>query len=72
MGPNSRTLTYPRIGRINVTDASVTDLKTFGKGEGYYLDSNYPFLASGKNESMVFFGSDKSGRELWFARVLLK
>lgn len=72
MGPNKRTLTYPRIGRINMNDASMTDLTTFGKGEGYYLDPNYPFLAGDNNEGVVFFGSDKGGRELWFARVILK
>ncbi|MCE7864237.1 MAG: hypothetical protein DYG99_11925 [Bacteroidetes bacterium CHB5] len=72
MGPNKRALTYPRIGRINMGDATVTDLKTFGKGDGYYLDANYPFLATDKNEAVVFFGSDKGGRELWFARVVLK
>lgn len=72
MGPNKRTLTYPRIGRVNMADASLTDLKTFGKGEGYYLDPNYPYLKSDNNEAVVFFGSDKGGRELWFARVVLK
>lgn len=72
MGPEKRTLTYPRIGRINMNDASVTELKTFGKGEGYYLDPNYPYLETDNHEGVVFFGSDKGGRELWFARVILK
>lgn len=72
MGGNRRTLTYPRMGKINTASATVTDLQTFGKGEGYYLDPNYPFLETKKRERVVFFGSDKQGKELWFARVALK
>ena len=51
---------------------TVTDLKTFGKGEGFYLDPKYPFLETYKSETLVFFGADKGGKELWFARVKLK
>ena len=69
---NDRLLTYPRIGRINMKDNTLSDLKTLGKGEGYYLDGNYPFLETDKSETLVFFGADKPGKELWFARVKLK
>jgi hypothetical protein len=69
---NDRLLTYPRIGRINLKDNTLSDLKTLGKGEGYYLDGNYPFLETDKSETLVFFGADKPGKELWFARVKLK
>ncbi len=65
-------LTYPRIGKINMKNSTLTDLKTFGKGEGFYLDPKYPFLETDKNETVVFFGADKAGKELWFARVKLK
>jgi hypothetical protein len=65
-------LTYPRIGKIKMKDNSLTDLNTFGKGEGYYLDPKYPFLETDKSETLVFFGADKAGKELWFARVKLK
>lgn len=64
-------LTYPRIGKINVGNNTVTDLQTFGKGEGYYLDPKYPFLETDKSQTVVFFGADKNGKELWFARVKL-
>ncbi|MFZ5973389.1 MAG: hypothetical protein ACOYXA_17525 [Bacteroidota bacterium] len=70
--PHGKLLTYPRMGKINMTDNSVSDLKTFGKGEGYYLDPKYPFLETEEAEKVVFFGADKGGRELWFARVALK
>lgn len=69
---DGKLLTYPRMGKINMKNNTVTDLKTFGKGEGYYLDPKYPYLETDKAESVVFFGADKGGRELWFARVKLK
>jgi hypothetical protein len=65
-------LTYPRIGKIQMKDNTLTDLNTFGKGEGFYLDPKYPFLETDKSETLVFFGADKAGKELWFARVKLK
>jgi hypothetical protein len=69
---NDKLLTYPRIGRINMSNNTLTDLQTFGKGEGFYLDPKYPFLETDKSETLVFFGADKAGKELWFARVKLK
>lgn len=69
---DGKLLTYPRMGKINMKNNTVTDLKTFGKGEGYYLDPKYPYLETDKMETVVFFGADKGGRELWFARVKLK
>jgi hypothetical protein len=65
-------LTYPRIGSIDLKTAKVTNLTTFGRGEGFYLNPNYPTLETDKGESIVFFGADRPGKELWFARVKLK
>ncbi|MBX2899651.1 MAG: hypothetical protein KF775_08370 [Cyclobacteriaceae bacterium] len=69
---NGKLLTYPRIGKVNQNNATLSDLTTFGKGEGFYLDPKYPFLETDKSETVVFFGADKAGKELWFARVKLK
>lgn len=69
---DGKLLTYPRMGKINMKNNTLTDLKTFGKGDGYYLDPKYPYLETDKMETVVFFGADKGGRELWFARVKLK
>ncbi|MFQ3576629.1 MAG: hypothetical protein SNJ77_09355, partial [Cytophagales bacterium] len=65
-------LTYPRLAKIDTKEGKISDLMTLGKGEGYYLDPNYPFLNTDKGNRVVFFGSNKSGKELWFCRVLLK
>lgn len=40
--------------------------------EGFYLDPKYPFLKTDKDGTIVFFGADKPGKELWFARVKLQ
>ena len=69
---DGKLLTYPRIGRVVPEKATMTDLVTFGKGDGYYLNPNYPTLETDKGETVVFFGADKAGKELWFARVKLK
>lgn len=69
---DGKLLTYPRMGNINLQNATVSSLTTFGKGDGYYLNPNYPTLETNKGESIVFFGADKAGRELWFAQVKLK
>ena len=69
---DGKLLTYPRMGRVDLKNATMTDLTTFGKGDGYYLNPNYPTLETDKGQSIVFFGADKPGRELWFARVALK
>ena len=65
-------LTYPRMGKVDTNSGNVSDFKSFGKGDGYYLDPKYPYLQTDKNETIVFFGADKAGKELWFARVKLK
>ncbi|MBL7856733.1 MAG: hypothetical protein JNM57_03515 [Cyclobacteriaceae bacterium] len=72
LGPGKKLLTYPRIGRVNMKSSDLSELKTFGKGDGYYLHPDYPFLETDKRETLVFFGADKPGKELWFARVKLK
>lgn len=69
---DGKLLTYPRLGKLNVKNATVSDLTTFGKGEGFYLDPKYPFLKTDKDGTIVFFGADKPGKELWFARVKLQ
>jgi len=68
----NKLLTYPRMGKVDTNSGNVSDFKAFGKGDGYYLDPTYPYLQTDKDETLVFFGADKAGKELWFARVKLK
>lgn len=69
---NGKLRTYPRMGNIDLKTATVTNLTTFGRGDGFYLNSKYPTLQTDKGGSIVFFGADTKGKELWFARVNLK
>jgi len=64
-------LAYPSIGNVSLKDGSISNFTAYGGEEGYYLDPSFPFLETDKGSTIVFFGSDKKGKEIWFARVLL-
>jgi hypothetical protein len=49
--------------------ATIGDFTAFGDKE-FYLDPNHPYLES-EPGVLVFFGSDKSGKTIWFAKVNL-
>jgi hypothetical protein len=64
-------LAYPSGGHVTLADGNISNFTAFGGDEGYYLDPLYPFLETDKGNTIVFFGSDKNGKEIWFARVTL-
>ncbi|HYG51925.1 MAG TPA: hypothetical protein VD905_13530 [Flavobacteriales bacterium] len=70
-----RLLTYGRIGKIDMNGATVGDFKILGsannKKPDYFLDPNFPYLTSETPGTVVFFGSDKKEKNLWFSRVFL-
>jgi hypothetical protein len=68
-----RPLAYPRIAKIAPTTGKVTDFLTLGEvgKTKYYLDKKYPYLPIEGSNKIVFFGSNKSGRTLYFGRVRL-
>jgi hypothetical protein len=70
---NPKPLTYARLSKIDLNNAAVGDFIDIGKVEkaDYYLDPKFPFLQTGGNNKLVFFGSDKSGKTIWFCRVAL-
>ena len=70
-GSSNKVLSYPRSGVVGLPDASVSEFKTFGKDDNYYLDPKYPYLQSSDSDKLVFFGSDKKGKEIWFLRLKL-
>lgn len=67
-------LSYPRVGKIDLGTGNINDFVSYGYGKkkDYYLDPNFPMLETEKGSRIVFFGSDKSGRNIWFARIYLK
>ena len=64
-------LAYPSIGSVMMEDGAISNFAAYGGEEGYYLDPTFPFLETEKGNRLVFFGSDKKGKEIWFARVKL-
>jgi hypothetical protein len=66
-----KVLAYPSAGHVTLQDGNISTFNTYGGDEGYYLDPTFPFLETDKGNTIVFFGSDKKGKEIWFARVKL-
>jgi len=70
-----RVLTYGRIGKIGLSDANIGDFKMLGSSTGkkpeYFLDPNFPYLTSETPGTIVFFGSDKKEKNIWFSRIFL-
>lgn len=71
-----RAFTYPRIGKIDMNNAKVSDFMALGqeKGDKYFLENSFPILPTSGDggQKLTFFGSDKSGKVLYFSRVILK
>lgn len=77
LAPSGRLLTYARIGKVDLTSTNggVTDLMTLGgeaKKVTYFLDQKFPYLQTSKGNTVVFFGADKKGKNIWFCRVNLE
>ncbi|MFH1319170.1 MAG: hypothetical protein ABII90_00755 [Bacteroidota bacterium] len=62
-------LTYPRIGKIDLANGTISDFSDYGVDGDYYLDPKFPYLETDKGHRIVFFGSNKSGKVIWFLRV---
>lgn len=68
-----RVLTYGRIGKIDMSGATVSDFKMLGSSTGkkpeYFIDPNFPMLPLDVPSRICFFGSDKKEKNIWFCRV---
>ncbi|CAN5438644.1 hypothetical protein BH09BAC1_BH09BAC1_27940 [soil metagenome] len=72
-GNKPRQLNYARVGKIDLTAATVNNFQALGqaKGDKYFLENSFPILPSKDGNKLTFFGSDKGGRTLWFCRVAM-
>lgn len=71
-GNNPRPLIYPRIARVELGPGTVGDFINLGKVDKkeFYIDNKYPYLPVDGGK-LAFFGSDKAGKTIWFARVAM-
>jgi hypothetical protein len=65
-----KVITYPRIAKVDMPSATLGDFTALGDKE-YYLDPKFPYLESEPGK-LVFFGSDKPGKIIWFAKIDLE
>lgn len=67
-----RILNYARVANIDIANATIPDFIDLGQGgkEKYYLYNDFPILPSNNSDKMTFFGADRSGKTIWFSRVL--
>ena len=73
-GGETRALMYPRVAKIDLATSELSDFTTlgYGKKEKYYLANDFPILPTTVGgDKLTFFGSDKSGKNIWFCRVNL-
>jgi len=73
-GKSPRALNYARISEIDLDNAGVNDFQSLGysKEGKYYLENSFPILPTIiGGDKLTFFGSNKSGSEIWFGRVEL-
>jgi len=73
-GKSPRALNYARISEIGLADAAINDFQSLGysKEGKYYLENSFPILPTIiGGDRLTFFGSNKSGSEIWFGRVEL-
>jgi hypothetical protein len=65
-------LRYPSIAKIDRSTGSIGDFVQFGtvkEKPTYYLHYNFPVLQVEGNNNIVYLGSTKSGKTLWFGKV---
>ena len=66
-----RMLMYPQMTTIDLQNAKISEVATFGvsKKAAYYIDNSHPIVPIDNYTKVVFFGTDKKDKVLWFARV---
>jgi hypothetical protein len=66
-----RVLMYPQMAKIDLQSAKISAVATFGvsKKQEYYIDNSHPIIPIDNDKKLVFFGTDKKDKVLWFARV---
>ena len=64
-------LMYPQMTTIDLQSAKISEVATFGvsKKATYYIDNSHPIVPVDNYTKVVFFGTDKKDKILWFARV---
>jgi hypothetical protein len=68
-GSTARTLYYPRIALVQPEGKGITSFTDIGNRK-FYLDDKFPVNRL-NDETFIFIGSNRSGKELWFSKIKL-
>jgi hypothetical protein len=69
-----KALIYPSVARIDPATGNISDFVQFGLVDGkphFYLHNNFPLLPMSDENSILYLGVDKPGKNLWFGKVIL-
>ena len=64
-------LLYPRIGMIDLANASLSKFQTMGQGK-YYLKRNFTSYFDSNEKSVTYYGNDEDYKSLWVGKVKLQ
>ena len=66
-------LLYPNVAIVDVQNAKIGEFVQFGQGKtDYYVNNKYPMMPLQGNSQIFFFGENKNGKTLWFAKMPLE
>ncbi len=70
---DDKILIYPRLAIIDLQNAKISDIQQYGYGKDkdFFVDNSRPVITVDNGDKVVFFGSDKKDKEIWFCRVKL-
>jgi hypothetical protein len=69
-----KALIYPSVTKIEPATGKISDFVQFGtvnNKPAYYLHNRSPILPMSEENAMVYLGASKSGKTLWFGKVML-
>ena len=71
----TRALLYPSVARIDAKTGEIGDFVQFGLVKDkptYYLHRRHAILPIKDDNAIVYLGTDKPGKVLWFGKVVLE
>ncbi len=69
--PTFYALFFPRVGKIDLSNSSVSAIKTLGN-EKYFLRRYFTSMFDKTENSVTYFGSDDDQKNLWIGKMIMQ